>query len=377
MKLSEIKQNPENPRIIKDDKFKKLCESIRSFPEMMSLRPIIIDENNIIQGGNMRFKALKELGYTEISDDWVKQGKELTPEQWREFVIKDNVGFGEWDFEELKSWDSEKLTEWGLDLPDFHEEVSAEDGEDNIPEFLHENVIKKGDLIEMNNHRLLCGDSCNIDDINKLINGKQSDLSFNDPPYDLEDGYSNFIVSSAKNDSHIFIMNSDKLLIKNIENNEEFFRKMFFVDFRQARLVSNNQPMTRVDPIAEFCKGKTTFNNLKDGFSTLIECCKIHNDDAKQNHGFKQAKKVELPETFILHYSKPNQLIFDFFGGSGSTLIACEKDNRICYTNEFEPAHCDIILKRWILYMKEHSKLFEVKINGEQLDQQTIEILLN
>ena len=117
MKLSELKTNPKNPRLIKDDKFRKLVKSIHDFPQMMELRPIIVDENNVIQGGNMRFKALKELGYKEIPDNWVKHGKDLTTEQWQEFVIKDNVGFGEWDFEQLANeWDSEKLEEWGLDV---------------------------------------------------------------------------------------------------------------------------------------------------------------------------------------------------------------------------------------------------------------------
>lgn len=120
MKFSEIKPNPNNPRIIKDDKFKKLVQSLRDFPQMMALRPIIIDENNIIQGGNMRFKALLELGYKDVPDEWIKQGKDLTEEQWREFVIKDNVGFGEWDMDILANeWDTKQLTEWGVDLPDW------------------------------------------------------------------------------------------------------------------------------------------------------------------------------------------------------------------------------------------------------------------
>lgn len=125
MKLSEIKPNPSNPRIIKDDKFAKLVQSLKDFPQMMELRPIIIDENNTIQGGNMRFKVLKELGYKDVPDEWVKQGKELTEAQWREFVIKDNVGFGEWDWDTLANeWDSEQLTDWGVDLPGFDANVA-------------------------------------------------------------------------------------------------------------------------------------------------------------------------------------------------------------------------------------------------------------
>ena len=120
MKFSEIKPNPNNPRIIKDDKFKKLVNSISEFPKMMALRPMVIDNDGMILGGNQRFKALLQLGYKEVPDEWIKQGKDLTEDQWREFVIKDNVGFGEWDWEELANeWDYDTLKEWGVDIPDF------------------------------------------------------------------------------------------------------------------------------------------------------------------------------------------------------------------------------------------------------------------
>jgi hypothetical protein len=120
MKLSNIKGNPNNPRIIKDDKFKKLVKSISEFPKMLELRPIIVDENFIVQGGNMRLKALQELKFKEIPDEWIKQVSDLTEEQKKEFIIKDNVGFGEWNFDDLaNNWDVEQLTEWGLDIPNF------------------------------------------------------------------------------------------------------------------------------------------------------------------------------------------------------------------------------------------------------------------
>jgi len=119
MKLSDIKLNPKNPRLIKDEKFRQLVKSLKDFPQMMELRPIVVDADMVIQGGNMRYKALKELKYKDIPDTWVKQGKDLTPEQWQEFVIKDNIGFGEWNWDDLTNeWDTEKLIEWGMDLPE-------------------------------------------------------------------------------------------------------------------------------------------------------------------------------------------------------------------------------------------------------------------
>jgi hypothetical protein len=120
MKLSKIKPNPNNPRIIKDDKFKKLVKSINDFPKMLALRPIVVDENFIVQGGNMRLKALQEIGFKDIPDEWVKQVKDLSEDEKKQFIIKDNVGFGEWDWDDLaNNWDAEQLTEWGLDIPNF------------------------------------------------------------------------------------------------------------------------------------------------------------------------------------------------------------------------------------------------------------------
>ena len=128
MKLSEIKANPNNPRVIKDDKFKKLVKSIEEFPKMMALRPMVINADNIVLGGNMRLKALKELGYKEIPEEWVKRAEDLTEEETRRFIIADNVGFGEHDWEILKTeWDIDELSEWGLDIPSFGVEESVAD----------------------------------------------------------------------------------------------------------------------------------------------------------------------------------------------------------------------------------------------------------
>lgn len=117
VKISEIKLNPNNPRLIKDEKFKKLVKSIQDFPQMLEIRPIVVNDDMIVLGGNMRLKACKEAGLKEVP---VIRASSLTPEQQREFIIKDNIGFGEWDWEMIANeWDSEQVMEWGLDVPDF------------------------------------------------------------------------------------------------------------------------------------------------------------------------------------------------------------------------------------------------------------------
>ena len=124
MKISELKANPKNPRIIKSDKFKKLVKSLQEFPEMMEKRPMVcvtdVDGKLFPLGGNMRLKALQELKYKEIPDEWVMLADEWTEEKRQEFAIKDNVGFVEWNFEQLEAeWDLEQLADWGLDLTEF------------------------------------------------------------------------------------------------------------------------------------------------------------------------------------------------------------------------------------------------------------------
>jgi hypothetical protein len=166
-KLNEIKPNKDNPRILRDEKFKKLKQSIQDFPEMLELREVVVDEDMIILGGNMRYRALQDLGIKEAQ---IKIVEGLSEEQKKEFIIKDNVGFGDWDWDILANeWDTTELEDWGLDLPFSKDENNSKFSEDvesdeefqlyqynefaifpktnkyNIPDLL-ENKLYKGDL---------------------------------------------------------------------------------------------------------------------------------------------------------------------------------------------------------------------------------------
>ena len=126
VKINKVKGNPSNPRIIKNDKFKKLVKSIQEFPEMLKLRPIVVDEDMMVLGGNMRLKASKDAGLKEV---WIEIAEGLTEEQKKEFIVKDNVGFGEWEWDMLANeWDSVQLAEWGLDV--WQNEDEVKDAED-------------------------------------------------------------------------------------------------------------------------------------------------------------------------------------------------------------------------------------------------------
>ena len=133
VKITQVRPNENNPRFIKDYKFKKLVTSIKEFPEMLKLRPIVVNSDMIVLGGNMRLKACKEAGLKEV---WILKAEELTEAQQREFIVKDNVGFGDWDWDILANeWDVDLLEDWGLDLPiDDKIDKMEEDDEIELPQ---------------------------------------------------------------------------------------------------------------------------------------------------------------------------------------------------------------------------------------------------
>ncbi len=145
MKLSQIRKNPNNPRIIRDEKFEKLKRSIQDFPQMMEFRPIIVDESGVILGGNMRYEAIKSLKMAEFPDEWVKRVEELTEDQKKEFTVKDNVGFGDWDWDAIANeWDELPLDDWGLDVPGVGslDDYSEKNRELNLDAFEDKQIIK-------------------------------------------------------------------------------------------------------------------------------------------------------------------------------------------------------------------------------------------
>jgi DNA modification methylase len=360
VKLSSIKPNDKNPRTIRDARFERLKTSLEEFPSMMELRPIITDAEGIILGGNMRYRALKALGYKELPDTWVKRADELTEDEKRRFVIADNVGFGDWDWDTLgNEWDSEELAAWGLEVPgwDVGEEIQeAEEDDYEMPDVIHTDIVL-GDLFEIGPHRLLCGDSTDSDAVAKLMNEKKADMVFTDPPYDLEDyswSDSMFLFSNG----HQFVLNTSKKNVDISAKHRSDLIRWFAVDFRLAHLVSNNAPMDRVDFIAEFrTSKKSKFTNKYKGFKTLIESVKRSSE--KEAH--KQAKNPELPGMFIDHYTGIGELVLDLFLGSGTTMVAAHQLNRKCYGMELDPKYCQVIIDR----MLKLDPALEVKRNGE------------
>ena len=396
IKLSTLKPNPGNPRLIKDDKFKKLCESIKQFPRMMELRPIIVDENSIILGGNMRYSALKELGYKDVPPEWVIAAADLTEEQKQEFIIKDNVGFGEWDWNILANeWNVSNLTDWGLDLPaDMMAEPEAQEDDFDVPVGGSDTDIVPGDLFEIGPHRLLCGDSTDSDAVAKLMKGEKADMVFTDPPYGVSytGGHNEKKRKGIENDT----LQGEKLtnLFRDSLLNADLFSKdhaAFYIWYANGKAVETflsfselnlevravlcwykiksglgafmSQYIPNYEPcIYAFKKGKSPQWFGESDEKTVWELKKESRNDYHPTQ-----KPIELPERAMKNSSKINDIVLDLFAGGGSTMVAAHQLERKCYMVEFDPRYCQVIVDRMIklapeLPIKRNGKAYKSKV---------------
>ena len=357
--INELISPEYNPRQITDDEMEKLKNSINEFGYVA---PIIVNKyNNHIIGGNQRYEALKSLGYTDVDVVFVDE-PDLNREKALNIAL--NKISGEWDFVKLADIiDELELNDFDIPLTGFdeqelenfyieeenpkeHEPVEVAEDDYDEPDDL-EVTVQTGDIYILGNHRLMCGDSTKKEDVVLLMEGKQADMVFTDPPYDLEDNYSTIIFKNAKANAEIFIMTNERKLAHIIVKYDKYFRRLFAVDFKVAHLINSNAPMTQVDFIGHFRnEPPTTFINLNDHFTTLIESPKT---SKTQEHNFnhKHCKNITLPSEFIKHFSNEKENILDLFGGSGSTMIACEQLNRNCYMMELSPHYCQVIIDRW------------------------------
>ena len=389
VKISEVKNNPKNPRLIKDDKFKKLVKSIQEFPQMLELRPIVVDENNIVLGGNMRLKACKEAGMKEV---YIVKAENLTEQQKDEFIVKDNVGFGEWDWDMLANeWDTEKLNDWGLDLPvdlSVQEELEAEEDDYEIPNEINTDIVL-GDLFEIGEHRLLCGDSTDSDQVAKLMNGEKADMVFTDPPYLMDfTGGIHADGSKSFNSKHGVIKNDkmskedgDDFLDAINANIQLFVNGAFYICFYRLKLGEYFESLKRtgleVRALITWNKGNHTLSN-----SDYMSKCehifygwvKEHNfyggnngmdiwdiPRTQKNELHPTMKPIPLCEKAISDASKAEDKVLDLFLGSGSTMVAAHQLKRKCYGIELDSKYCQVILERMIKL----DPTLKVKKNGE------------
>lgn len=344
IKLSDIKANPNNPRVVRDERFAKLCKSIQEFPKMMSLRPIVVDANSVVLGGNMRLRALQHLKYKEVPDDWIRCADDLTEDEQKRFIIADNVGFGEWDWSTLANeWEAEELEDWGLEIPNFDTEEEAEAQEDNyqMPDNIQVDVVL-GDLIEIGPHRLLCGDSTDSDAVARLIDGANVDMLFTDPPYEIDFDYFTCLVF-CKN-AHIFIFNNDRALIRQL-NESPFEFKKFFVFHHGGTAIpqeGGNEAFLDHILISHETVGTPIKYNKGGGTRTVLK------GEYRRAEEHKHEKPVSVLSPIIEAYTNAGFVIVDLFAGGGSLFSVAHQLNRKCYGMEIDPKYCQVIIDRMV-----------------------------
>lgn len=358
--ISELTVNPNNPRIIKDEKFDKLVQSIKEFPEMLKYRPIVVDENNVILGGNMRFKACKAAKLKQVH---VMKASELTEAQKREFIIKDNISGGEWDWALLQTeWDTEQLDAWGLDIPDFEPEQNLEAVEDDyeIPDEIQTDIVL-GDLFEIGEHRLLCGDSTDSDAVAKLMDGEKADMVFTDPPYGIKVVKSEMVGADfgvAKKGKYSEVIADDTT-----DTAKEFYNTCvslgfdkfiiwggnYFVDFlpfSDSWLIWNKRGDTGIrntfaDGEMAWCSFHTPIRIYNQLWNGMIR------EGEKDKRVHPTQKPIKMLSEIIEDHVKGN-LLCDGFLGSGSTMVAAHQLKRKCYGMELDPKYCQVIIDRMI-----------------------------
>ena len=418
MKITDIHLNPKNPRIIKDDKFKKLVESLRTFPKMMELRGIVANSEGMILGGNMRFKAIEHLGYKEIPDSWVKIADQLTPEEERIFIIEDNASMGEWDWVELlKDYTADELEAWGVDIPDLEskDEHTIEEDDYKTPEGLKTD-IKLGDLFTIGRHRILCGDSTLEEDFNKLMAGKKADLVFTDPPYGISymghvdrrkwdminnddlrgDGLVQFLFLAFENAFKHSKKNVPLYTWYASKTHIQFEVALNSAGWEVKQQLLWNKGMTlgfadyhwSHEPLL-YCKKKdqttewygdrtaktilrqrrTELQLLKK--SALVQIIKNLLDNSSTweidrekvlNYQHPTQKPVTLAGRAMINSSKEDHIVLDMFGGSGSTMIAGEQADRSVYMIDNDPIYVQVTVDR----MQKFNPALEIMKNGKK-----------
>jgi site-specific DNA-methyltransferase (adenine-specific) len=349
---------------------------------MLSLRPIVVNADMVVLGGNMRLKACKEAGLKEVD---IIKADDLTEEQQKQFIIKDNVGFGEWDWEDLaNNWDAEQLTDWGLDIPDFKTEVlEAEEDDYEIPEELKTDIVL-GDLFEIGEHRLLCGDSTDSDQVAKLMNGQKADMVFTDPPYGVS--YTGGVIHGSKiNNNHkremlkndeidlyadfiallpLVIENGPLYIFYATRNSYEIFKPLHengidimavlaWIKINTGYADMNSHYKNRYEPCVYAKVGKSANWVGPTDENTTWEI-----DKDRNNKLHPTQKPISVPERAIKNHKA--DLIMDFFSGSGSTMVASHQLKRKCYGMELDPKYCQVIVDR----MMKLDPTLEVKRNG-------------
>jgi DNA modification methylase len=360
---------------------------------MMEKRPMVCvtDEDGKIYplGGNMRLKAVQELKMKEIPDTWVLMADEWTEEQRKEFTIRDNISFGEWNFDELaNSWDCEQIIEWGVDIPAFELKLKdVEEDDFEIPDEIQTDIVQ-GDLFEIGQHRLLCGDSTDSDSVAKLMNGEKADMVFTDPPYNANyksRGENELLRKGIKNDNmsddafEEFIKAFISTTLLSIKDGASLYYccnwkdsyPRFYFNLQNAGInISANIVWNKGSGGMGWQDYRFQYEfiiyGFKKGASHKWYAGRSETDiwdfnrDGRSEYKHPTQKPVQLSSKAITNSSKSDDLVLDLFLGSGSTMVAAHQLKRKCYGMELDPKYCQVIIDR----MRKLDTTLVIKKNG-------------
>jgi DNA modification methylase len=373
-----------NPRSIKTDRFNELKERLKRQGQIKPL--LIAADGKTVIGGNMRLRAMKELG---INEAWVSHTEAKTDKEIFDLALTDNEEFGYYEQEqvaelalelglsplELKSYALSLGEPTTLDLvldkfqPTPEEDEVPEVDEDNEPE------SRLGEIYQLGNHRLMCGDATDIDAITELMDGAKADMVFTDPPY----GVSYQSNMRTQSDKFAVIENDDKLITEWIAPVCSVSSGFIFIWTSWKVLgewLDITQQIGQMTNMIIWDKGGGGIGDLEGTYSSDYEVALVFNrgakltgkrlgsvwsigKDAASVYEHPTQKPAGLAATAIKTVSKQGDIVLDVFGGSGSTLIACEQTNRTCYMMELDPKYCDVIRKRYANHIGEGDNWIE------------------
>lgn len=415
MKISDIKPYEKNNKLHPPKQVKQVADSIKAFGFN---QPIVVDKNGVIIVGHGRFLAAKQLGLADVPTIQV----DLNEEQTKAYRLADNkLNESEWDMKlvigELKELSPEMFSLTGFDQDLL---IEPDEREDEVPEIPTEPKSKLGDLYELGAHRLLCGDSTSVEAVSKLMDGKKADMIFTDPPYNVNynsasnngyahgkfahdgifndniapDAFYTLLLGAFKNGHdnikkgagvYVFHASSSEMQFKKALDEAGFYFKSTIIWNKPAMVLGWGDYQWKHEPCF-YCgvKGdetvwyggydKTSVWKMpsddekalkwlrkqeiaeKEGYTTIWSVKK----DATIGYVHPTQKPVELICHALKNSSKAEDIVVDFFGGSGSTMLACQKMNRISHTIELDPVYVDVIVQRYVDY----TGCTEVKKNG-------------
>ena len=394
---------PANPRLIKNSKYELLKRSLKEDPEMLQFRGLLVYKHQskyIVIGGNMRYKAALELGYKELPCVIIPKGTSV--EKLKAYTIKDNNNYGEWDFEMLtKAWDAGDLDSWGVDLSDFAQDLHKKEiVEDNFDEEAQKipAIAKAGDLYQLGRHLLHCGDSTDPASFQALLKGAIADLVVTDPPYNvdftskgrkiandnlpekvffefLQDCFANISANLKPGGAfYVWYASSSSMEFRRALASADLSIKQQLIWAKNASVLSRQDYNWKhesclygwknggahyfvpefthttiyedvVDP--EKMKKEELKEWVRDALADNRPTTVYHCDKPAKNDLHPTMKPVKLMAYLISNSSRKGEKVLEPFGGSGSTLIACEQLDRTCYIQEYDPHYCDVIIARW------------------------------